>query len=72
MALPRNLVKTHHIGLVFGALDPRPVRARDLLRSVRRVTTGREGRRPLDDRYESSSVPWSVTVGSGSSLARMR
>ena len=30
-ALPRNLVKTHHIGLVFGALDPRPVRARDSL-----------------------------------------
>jgi hypothetical protein len=37
-----------------------------------RFTTGREGRRPLDDRYESSLVPWSVTVGSGSSLARMR
>jgi hypothetical protein len=72
MALPRNLVKTHHIGLVFRALDPRPVRARHSLRSVRRFTTGREGRRPLDDRYESSSVPWAVTVGSGSSLARMR
>ena len=71
MALPQNLVKTHPIGLVFGALDPRPVRARDWLRSVRRFTTDREGR-PLDDRYESSWVPWSVTVGSGSSLARMR
>jgi hypothetical protein len=46
MTLPRNLVKTDHIGLVFRALDPRPVRARDALRSVRRFTTGREGRRP--------------------------
>ena len=72
MALPRSLVKTDHMALSSGHWTQGP--DAPATRSARCAVSPRAAKDAarLDDRYESSWVPWSVTVGSGSSLAKMR